>query len=264
MHHIQLEQPFHLDHTLDSGQVFRWHKNGHVWEGIVNGELIRISQNGSIHSNCNEEFLSTYFRLNDDLDTILSSVDKDENIHKAITTLYGLRLVRQDPWECLISFICSSFNNVPRIKLIVENLSKEFGTKFHQGYTFPAPEALATAPLKKLRKCGLGYRDKYILETAQVITSGLDLEKLKSLSYEKAKETLLELPGVGQKVADCVCLFSLDKLEAFPCDVNIQKCINRFYGPCTNVRAFGREYFGEYAGYANHYLFHYHRLYRTR
>lgn len=264
MHHIQREQPFHLDHTLDSGQVFRWHKNGHVWEGIVNSELIRISQNGSIHCNCDEEFLYTYFRLDDDLDTILSFIDKDENIHKAITALYGLRLIRQDPWECLISFICSSFNNVPRIKLIVENLCRKFGTQFQYGYTFPAPDALAHASVKELRKCGAGYRDKYISETAHIVVSGLDLSTLKSVSYEKAKETLLELPGVGHKVADCVCLFSLEKLEAFPCDVNIQKCVNHFYGPCSHVRAFGREYFGKYAGYANHYLYHYHRVYSKR
>lgn len=264
MHHIQLSQPLHIDHTLDSGQVFRWHKNGHVWEGIVNKELIRISQNGSICCNCDEQFLYTYFRLDDNLDSILSSIDKDEHIHKAITAVYGLRVIRQDPWECLISFICSSFNNVPRIKLIVENLSREFGKKFQHGYAFPTPKALARASLKQLRKCGLGYRDKYISETAQIVVSGLDLQALKLLQYEEAKEILLELPGVGQKVADCVCLFSLDKLEAFPCDVNIQKCINHFYGPCTNISIFGQQYFGAYAGYANHYLFHYYRIYRTR
>jgi N-glycosylase/DNA lyase len=148
--------------------------------------------------------------------------------------------------------------------LIVENLCREFGTQFQNGYTFPAPEALARASLKQLRKCGLGYRDTYILKTAQAVASGLDIAQLRYLSYDKAKEILLELPGVGQKVADCVLLFSLDKLEAFPCDVNIQKCINHFYGPCTDIRLFGQQYFGAYAGYANHYLFHYHRLYRTR
>ncbi len=264
MHQIYILQPFHLDHTLDSGQVFRWRKIGNVWKGIVNSTLIQASQNESIHCTCDKEFLSTYFRLDDDLDRILSSIDKDENIHKAITTLYGLRLIRQDPWECLISFICSSFNNVPRIKLIVENLCREFGAEFQHGYTFPTPEALARASLNQLRKCGVGYRDKYISETAQIVTSGLDLEKLKCKPYEKAKKALLELPGVGPKVADCVLLFSLEKLEAFPCDVNIQKCINQFYGPRTNVREFGQEYFGAYAGYANHYLYHYHRLYHKR
>ncbi len=263
MHHIHLSIPFHLDHTLDSGQVFRWHKTGHVWEGIVNGNLIQISQNNSIHCNCDEQFLYHYFRLNDDLDRILSFIDKDNHIHKAITAVYGLRIVRQDPWECLISFICSSFNNVPRIKLIIEQLCQTFGEKNEYGYTFPTPAALAGASLTQLRQCGLGYRDRYVQKTAQIINDGFDVLQLKALPYKKAKKALIELPGVGHKVADCVLLFSLDHLEAFPCDVNIQKCITRMYG-CADIREFGQDYFGMYAGYANHYLFHYHRLYYKR
>lgn len=263
MHSIHLSIPFHLDHTLDSGQVFRWHKMGHVWKGIVNSNLIQISQNASIHCNCDEQFLYTYFRLDDDLDAILSSIDKDEHIHEAITTVYGLRLVRQDPWECLISFICSAFNNVPRIKLIIERLCQTFGEKGEYGYTFPTPAVLAKASLTQLRRCGLGYRDKYVQKAARIINDGLDLSKLRGVPYEKAKKALIELPGVGHKVADCVLLFSLDNLEAFPCDVNIQQCINRMYGFCANPQ-FGRQYFGDYAGYANHYLFHYHRLYQKR
>lgn len=262
MYEIEVSVPFHLNHTLDSGQVFRWHKNGSVWEGIVNCDFIRVSQDKLLHFNCDENFLYHYFRLDDDLDKILSSIDKDKTIHAAITALYGLRLIRQDPWECLISFICSSFNNVPRIKLIVENLCREFGRKFEHGYAFPTPESLAKASLKQLRRCGLGYRDKYVVETAQIVTSGLSLEKLRRLPYDVAKEILQELPGVGQKVADCVLLFSLDHLEAFPCDINIQKCMHQFYHPGTDVTTFGQQYFGEYAGYANHYLFHYQRLYR--
>jgi N-glycosylase/DNA lyase len=264
MHHIHLSQPLDLDHTLNSGQVFRWHKKGNMWEGIVNEQLIQIFQNDHVYCTGDEEFFYTYFRLDDDLGKILSSIDKDRNIHKAIATVYGLRLVRQDPWECLLSFVCSSFNNVPRIKLIIENLCKKFGKKLECGYAFPPPEALACASLKQLRKCGLGYRDKYVSETAQIIDSGLSLQEIGLLSYGKAKELLMELPGVGQKVADCILLFSLDKLEAFPCDVNIRKCMNHFYGPCSNIGTFARKYFGEYAGYANHYLFHYHRLTRLR
>lgn len=264
MHRYQVEQPFHLTYSLDSGQVFRWRKNGNVWEGIVDGVFVRVSQDGYIHCTCDEEFLYRYFRLDDDLERILSTIDKDPHIHRAINALYGMRLIRQDPWECLISFICSSFNNVPRIKMIIENLCREFGTKFQHGYAFPSPEVLARASLKHLRRCGLGYRDTYVIETAQQVVSGFNLQKLRELPYGEAKDMLMELPGVGHKVADCVLLFSLDKMEAFPCDVNIQKCIHEVYGPYTSVRAFGQDYFGTYAGYANHYLFYYHRLYRRR
>lgn len=263
MNDIPLFVPFHLDHTLDSGQVFRWHKTGHIWKGIVNNTLIQISQDDSIHCTCDKQFLYHYFRLDDDLDAILSFIDKDEHIHKAITAVYGLRLVRQDPWECLISFICSSFNNVPRIKLIIEQLCQTFGEKRDYGYAFPPPAVLADASLTQLRQCGLGYRDKYVQKTAQIVNDGFDLAELKGISYQKAKKALIELPGVGPKVADCVLLFSLDTLEAFPCDVNIQQCINHFYGLC-DIHSFGQSYFGDYAGYANHYLFHYHRLYSTR
>lgn len=257
--HIHLSQPFHLDHTLNSGQVFRWHETTDGWEGIVNGNYIQISCNSSLSSNCSEEFVRHYFRLDDDLDYILSSVDRDSHIHRAITALHGLRIIRQDPWECLISFILSSFNNVPRIKLMVEALSREFGEPFDHGYAFPTPESLSRASLPQLRRCGLGYRDKYVLETARIIHSEYDLSELKSLPYEEARELLMKLPGVGSKVADCVLLFSLDKLESFPCDTNIQKCMTTYYGVVKDFNQFGREYFGEYAGYANHYLFHYYR-----
>ncbi|MGD2247837.1 MAG: DNA glycosylase [Candidatus Methanofastidiosia archaeon] len=261
---ITLLEPFHVDHTLNSGQVFRWSKSGYTWEGIVNNKKIKITQNDSIHYNCSKEFLINYFRLDENLDIILSKIDKDPHIHKIINTVYGLRLVRQDPWECLISFICSSFNNVPRIKQIIEKLCTKFGEKVDHGYTFPRPHVLARASLPQLRACGLGYRDTYVQKTARLIDDGLDLHHLREMSYEPAKKILMELPGVGHKVADCVLLFSLEKLEAFPCDVNIKKCVTALYGPCSNVQEFGRTYFNEYAGYANHYLFHYHRLYGTR
>lgn len=261
---IAIKQPFHVDHTLHSGQVFRWSKSGNTWEGIVNKKRIKISQNGSIKCNCSKKFLIDYFRLDDDLNVILSKIDKDPHIHQIIKTIYGLRLVRQDPWECLISFICSSFNNVPRIKQIIEKLCITFGEKIAHGYTFPAPDVLARASLSQLRACGLGYRDTYVQKTAHIVNNGLDLQQLKCMPYKSAKKILMELPGVGHKVADCVLLFSLEKLEAFPSDVNIKNCVTTLYGSCGDVRKFGKSYFKEYAGYANHYLFHYHRLYGTR
>lgn len=261
MMHIMVPVPFHLDHTLTSGQVFRWKKKGEHWEGIVNGKKISLSQkNTVIEGNCDREFLFSYFRLDDNLDEILSSIDKDEKIHHIIFNLWGLRIIRQDPWECLISFIISAFNNVPRIKHIIENLCKTYGNPFNHGYTFPSPHSLATASLEQLRACGLGYRDKFVLKTAQIIDSGFPLQSLASMSYKDAKKVLLGLPGVGHKVADCVLLFSLEKLEAFPCDVNIQTCIRHLYPECSNINTFGIEYFGAYAGYANHYLYHSQRL----
>jgi N-glycosylase/DNA lyase len=258
---ITLSEPFHLDHTLDSGQVFRWRKLGDHWEGVVNGSLISLTQkNKTLECNCDEEVINSYFRFDDHLDDILTSIDKDENMHGIITSLRGLRIIRQDPWECLISFICSAFNNIPRIKHIIENLCTTFGTSFTHGFTFPSPHSLATASLKELRECGLGYRDRFVLKTAQIIDSGFSLQSLKSLPYAEARSALMRLPGVGHKVADCVLLFSLDKLEAFPCDVNIKRCINRLYPDCSDINFLAHHYFGPYAGYANHYLYYSQRL----
>ncbi|MBU7015423.1 MAG: DNA-3-methyladenine glycosylase 2 family protein [Theionarchaea archaeon] len=265
MHTVHLSQPLNLHHTLNSGQVFRWQNLNGTWEGIVRGEFIRLFENEGTHCTCDENFLTWYFRLDDDLDLIISAIDKDRHMHKAITALYGLRLIRQDPWECLISFICSSFNNVPRIRQIVETLCRTFGRPLpsHRGYEFPSPEALADAPLDVLRTCGLGYRDVYVQKTAQAVADGFALHDLRTMPYQEAKKALLQLPGVGQKVADCVLLFSLDNLEAFPCDTHIKACITQLYSPSVDAGTFGRQYFGPYAGYANHYLFHYHRSNRT-
>ncbi|MBU7034761.1 MAG: DNA-3-methyladenine glycosylase 2 family protein [Theionarchaea archaeon] len=265
MHTIHLSQPLNLYHTLNSGQVFRWHNRNGTWEGIVRGEFIRLFENDGIHCTCDEDFLIWYFRLDDDLDTILSTIDKDIHIHRATTVLHGLRLIRQDPWECLISFICSSFNNVARIKQIVEKLCRAFGAPLPscRGYEFPSPETLADAPVEVLRKCGLGYRDVYVQKTAQALVDGFPLYELRKMPYLEAKKALLQLPGVGHKVADCVLLFSLDNLEAFPCDTHVRSCITQLYNPTIDVSTFGRQYFGPYAGYANHYLFHYQRSHNT-
>jgi N-glycosylase/DNA lyase len=261
---MNLSEPFHLDHTLDSGQVFRWRKVEDHWEGVVNGTLISLTQeNSTLKCNCDEAFISSYFRFDDNLDSILDSIDKDEKMHHIITSLRGLRIIRQDPWECLISFICSAFNNIPRIKKIIEHLCMTYGKPLAHGFAFPSPRSLATASLKDLRECGVGYRDAYILKTARIIDAGFSLHSLKSLSYVQAKAALMKLPGVGHKVAECVLLFSLDKLEAFPCDVNIQKCISRLYPACSDITLL-QHYFGPYAGYANHYLYHFQRLWKNQ
>lgn len=262
---IRLSVPFHLDHTLNSGQVFRWKKVGDRWEGIVTGKKISLFQkNAVVECDCDRNFLFSYFRLDDNLDEILSSLDKDEIIHPILMDLWGLRIIRQDPWECLISFIISAFNNVPRIKHIIETLSKTYGDPSGSEFTFPSPHSLATASLGQLRACGLGYRDKFVQTTAQIIDSGFPLQSLSSMNYRDAKKSLLRFPGVGHKVADCVLLFSLEKLEAFPCDVNIKTCIRHLYPHCSDINTFGRDYFGAYAGYANHYLYHYQRLKKNR
>lgn len=276
---LGLDTPFNLDHTLGCGQVFRWSRIGSSWLGVVGGSVVKIVQEGNrliFHTSPDEKgplFIRRYLRLDDDLPMILARINRDEVIAKAINELCGLRLVRQDPWECLMSFICATYANIPRIRGMIENLSRRFGERIGYEddvlYAFPSKEALAKASLRDLIGCGLGFRARYVLETARTLCEGFDLEGLRRLSYGEARRTLLTLTGVGPKVADCALLFSLDKLEAFPVDVRIIRIMSEQYAqqlssssPSARFRRisdFGRAYFGEYAGYAQEYLYHYYR-----
>jgi N-glycosylase/DNA lyase len=183
-----------------------------------------------------------------------------------------MRVLRQDPWECLVSFICSSASNIPRITRNIESICDVYGRPVGSGEarrnTFPTPRELSRAGEEPLRALGLGYRAGYIAETAGVIAAGaVDLMALREEPYEDALETLTGLAGVGDKVANCALLFSLDKPEAFPVDVWIDRALREWYLdgqgesiPRPKLRPWAQERFGPYAGYANHYLFHDRRL----
>jgi N-glycosylase/DNA lyase len=288
---IQLNNlcPLNLDFTLCCGQTFRWNKQGGWWYGAVEEKVIKIRQIGNEleFENVEMDFVKNYFGLYDDLSKISSQISKDEHIKRAVEAFKGLRILRQDPWECLISYICATYKNISAIKQMLSNLSKKFGDKIHLDgydfYTFPTPERLAKATAEELAKCGLGYRAKYVSETAKAVyENGFEVESLRKLSYEKAKEELLNFSGVGLKVADCVLLFSLGKLEAFPVDVWIKRVILKYYesyfpnefirkisgkksltsSEYKKLNLFGRRYFGDYAGYAQEYLYHYERTKR--
>jgi len=284
--------PFSLDYTLSCGQVFRWEKSEGWWYGVVGGEVIKLKQVDDqtleIQSTKTESlasFIELYFRLDDDLPSILKKIDRDKHIRRAIERLYGLRLIRQNPWECLISFLCATYANIPRIKRMIRNLSERFGYPIDMGnrtfYSFPEPEDLSRVNVVELRKCGLGFRAKYVKRTAMRIYSGeVVLEELKGLDYAEAKCCLRRLDGVGEKVADCVLLFSLEKLETFPVDVWMKRILLQLYpGYFTpgfiervrarssltrkeyeTIRSFACEYFGEYVGYAQEYLYYQARL----
>ncbi|MBX5328992.1 MAG: DNA glycosylase [Candidatus Bathyarchaeota archaeon] len=281
--------PFNLDVTLCCGQVFRWDKIGEWWFGVIGEKIFKIRQiNEELEfENASEDFVREYFGLNDNLPKILSQISKDKYVETAAEKFKGLRILRQDPWECLISYICATYKNIPAIKKMLLNLSRKFGKKVvFEGlnfYTFPTPATLVKANKQELHKCGLGYRAEYVLETAKMVHEGnFCLEDLTKTSYMKARSELLKLPGVGLKVADCVSLFSLEKLEAFPVDVWIKRIILKYYADhfgsefikrlssqksfgkaeYEKLSLFGRRYFGEYAGYAQEYLYHYERSQR--
>jgi len=286
---MRLDVPFDLDFSLCCGQVFRWKKLGEWWYGVVGENIVKIRQCGADleFDGVGEDFVTHYFGLGDDLQEISRCIGKDEYIRGALRRFEGLRIVREEPWECLISFICATYKNIPAIENMLHKLSEKFGEKkvfdgqvFH---VFPTVDELARASVDGLMECGLGYRAKYVKETAQIICGGkIQLECLRSLPYLEAKKKLLDFPGVGLKVADCVLLFSLDKTEAFPVDVWVKRILLTHYadklpeglvmkllsrqsmtnGEYEKLNAFGRTYFGRYAGYAQEYLFHYERTRR--
>ena len=279
--------PFYLDVSLCCGQVFRWDKLGDWWFGVAGDKAFKVKQEGNRieYAGANETFLERYFGLDMDLQRILKTVNKDEHVAKALKQYWGLRLIRQDPWECLASYICATYKNIPAIKHMLNNLATKFGAPLEldgkRFFAFPKVEALAAASEGELAECGLGYRAKFLLATAKTVHKGdFELERLRKLPYAEAKHALMELSGVGAKVADCILLFSLDKWEAFPVDVWVKRVVLNHYadklapelllrlrsreglsgGDYERLNSFGRSYFGAYAGYAQEYLYHYERM----
>ena len=278
--------PFNLDVTLCCGQVFRWAKKGDWWYGVVADKAFKVRQANSEleFANVDEKFVTHYFGLEDDLQRIRKSICRDEHVKKAFQAFWGLRIVRQDPWECLVSYICATYKSIAAIRQMLLQLSKRFGKRVVLDgcdfYTFPAAENLAKATVSSLAMCGLGYRAKYVLETSKRVCEGrFDLESLRGIPYQQAKKALMGFLGVGAKVADCVLLFSLGRFDAFPVDVWVKRALLNHYAKhfpaefiqkiggnrsfsnseYERLNAFGRSYFGEYAGYAQEYLYHYER-----
>ncbi len=281
--------PFNLDVTLCCGQVFGWEKKGEWWYGVVGDRAFKVRQTGAEleFAGADETLIVEYFGLDDDLQKISAEIGKDEHIQRALSAFWGLRIVKQEPWECLISYICSTYKSIPAIRHMLQKLSRAFGKELvFDGctfFTFPTLGKLARASEKSLADCGLGYRAKYVQATSkQIFETSFELESLRKRSYEEAKNQLCSLAGVGPKVADCVLLFSLGKTEAFPVDRWVERVILNHYtqkiptelakklaqrNGLTNsdyaeLNAFGRRYFGLYAGYAQEYLYHYERMKR--
>ena len=274
------KHPYDIIETLYSGQAFRWNKldNSDVNEGIVERTRIRVIQDEEgIHcefgadTGFDEDSMKKYLRLDDDLSLIYSQMSSDDYFNQAQKLYNGLHILRQDPWECLITFICSANNNIPRIKSLVNSMAEHCGQKlidrFGNFYAFPTPNEIFEFGEDGLRAIGLGFRAKYVARAANMIVDEeTDLKYYRGLSYEEALENLIRFPGVGDKVANCVLLFSMDKLQAFPVDVWIKRVLRENYLkggnkiPDNGLRVWAQEHFGQFAGYANQYLFHQKRL----
>ena len=262
---------FHLGHTLECGQAFRWRRlAAGSYEGVIGQAVVRAAQTGGrlVLMGAPAKTLTHYFQLQEDITAIIGTFPDDPHLRRAVEFGRGMRLLRQEPWECLASFICSAAKQFVQICQVVENLCRTLGKPFEAGgraaFAFPAVEAVARATHAQLWECKMGFRAKNLLAAARQIDSGnVRLEAITAMDYPRAVEELTKLPGVGPKVADCALLFGWGRQEAFPIDVWIERALRRLYFPgrrgVTRRRLveFHRSYFGPYAGYAQQYLFHY-------
>jgi N-glycosylase/DNA lyase len=297
---------FNPEISINSGQTFLWDKHGSSWYGIYGEYVLKlrdfrpaalvIKSEFNIDDNKDEiQFFSfprfpswerRVFRLDDDISSIFSSFSNDNLVSELIGKYPGLRLMRQEPHQCMISFACASNTNIFMIRRMLNNLCTKFGTKVivddKKFFTFPSAKRLNRASDGELLLCGLGYRTKAVKAVAESIVNGsLDTHSLLRLSYDDAKNELLKVYGIGNKVADCILLFSLDKLEAFPIDVWIARVLYQNYRwifdtnytylsgrdrkvfdkkiaalEYTILSKNARDYFGKYCGYAQQYLYY--------
>lgn len=257
--YIKNVKNFDVAQTLDCGQAFRWSVDeSGVWHGIAGGRYIEIFNCGKDivinHSNKRdfEEFWTDYFDLKRDYGAIIKDFSADATLKAAATAASGIRILRQEPWEALCSFIISQNNNIPRIKGIIRRLCENFGEKCGETYIFPNAETLAVLEPDDLSVIRSGFRAKYIIDAARRVAAGeINLESLKTLSYEDAQKELLKIKGVGPKVADCALLYGCGHIEAFPKDVWIKRALDEFFGGKIPECALKN------AGIAQQYIFYY-------
>ena len=257
--HIKNVSNFDLKDTLDCGQAFRFKPldNG-AWCGVAKGKYIELEKRNAdiiIKGSCEEDYYNIweeYFDLKRNYGEIIESISENEVLKAASEFGKGIRILNQDPWEALCSFIISQNNNIPRIKGIVERLCENFGEKCGDSFTFPSADTVSKLSLDDLAVLRSGFRAKYILDAANKVANGeIDLEALKSMDFESAREILMTIKGVGPKVADCCLLFGLGHIEAFPRDVWIKRALTELFDgelpPCAE----------RYAGIVQQYIFYY-------
>jgi N-glycosylase/DNA lyase len=282
--------------TVNSGQMFLWENYKNSWYGVYKSHILKFSLDHKNSSKGTYDHLyfdslpeldnwqQLVFRLDDDVNYISSCLTNDNMISQLFKKYSGLWLMRQDPFQCMISFACSSNTNIPMIRRMLKNLCRKFGIKREidqkKFFTFPTTKSLAKASINELCSCGIGYRAKTIKSlTEKIIIGTLNIEELSRCKYDEAKEKLLGIYGIGNKLADCILLFSLEKTEAFPIDVWIARSIYSYYRALLNQESFKldikstklspnkynllskimRQHFGKYAGYAQQYLYYHMR-----
>lgn len=263
---------FSLEETFLCGQCFRWEKDENdVFYGVVGNHVIKMyyhDENTIYAESTNPDLVywSKYLNFSCDYNEAENFLILDEKLREPAKAGYGIRILRQELFETIISFIISANNNIPRIKKIIEKLCFLFGEKieFDQKvfYGFPTPEKLASLELSDLAEIKAGFRDKYILDAARKVASGeVDLSAVEKMGDEKAKAELMKIAGIGDKVSDCILLFSLGRHSIFPLDVWTKRIISDLYGVQEkDIKNFVREKFKNYSGIAQQYLYYYYAI----
>lgn len=251
---------FSIGQICDSGQCFRMAPlGGGRYQVIACGRRLELDQEEDVVTfYCGrqdfEHIWKQYFDLEEDYGRWIAGIDgEDAYLTRAAQYGSGIRILNQDLWEMIITFIISQQNNIKRIRKCIETICEQYGAPSDGFYDFPTPEALAAATEEELRTCGLGYRSRYLVGTAHAVAEGdVCLNQIRELGYEEAKTELLKLPGVGSKVADCICLFALHHLDAFPVDTHIRQVLDRWYPD-----GFPAARYAGYLGVLQQYIFYY-------
>lgn len=261
---IKMIENFNIAQICDSGQCFRmYQRNDNTYSVVASERYLEVVQNkNEVTFSCEEEefeeFWKMYFDLDEDYSFYINQINpNDKYLKNAAQFGCGIRILYQDLWEMIASFLISQQNNIVRIRRCINNICEQYGekrTNFRGEcyYTFPEPEKIAYLPEDELKKCNLGYRSKYVVRTARSIVEGeIDLEEIRKMSYKNVKTELLKLFGVGEKVAGCICLFGLHHLQAFPIDTHIQQALKEHY-----KRGFPKRRYKGYEGVIQQYIFY--------
>ena len=265
---------FDLSESMDCGQIFGWHRGGGGYAGMIGDTAVFLRQAGDrieYGSDCTitPARIVSYLGLDEDIEAIRREIARDGFMRAVVGAVKGLTILKQDPWPCLCSYILSANNRVDRIDTLVKELARVFGRPHKIAgktvHSLPEPGELAACAEVGVRACGVGFRAPYLIGAAAILArGGVDLEAVRALGEDEGREVLKRLPGVGDKVADCVQLFAFSKLRVFPVDVWIKRVMEKVYfHSCetspAEIREFAQAYFGPYAGYAQEYMYAYAR-----
>ena len=261
---MEIEMDVRLDPTLGCGQAHRWIRKGDVWEGVLGNDIVTLRQTDegfTCEGTSDRKKILDYFRADDDLRSIYSEISgKDEYLAGLVKNCPGMRILRQDAWECIATYILATNANVKRIGMMIENVCREFGDDLGGGvYSFPRPEQIVNG-CDRICNCRLGFRADRFVEFARKVADGeFDPDALEGMDYRECVDTLLTIKGVGPKVADCIALFSYGHMNAFPIDARIGNVLRDVYGvegSYKKLSEFAEKRFGRYAGYTQEFLYH--------